>query len=153
MQNRNNINYSSHHDSTSSRKIFKGLYWNTPKWPWSRLKGIATFFFVLLFFLSLCCHRSISVNCGHLTTLSSTAQVHGNTGTQQHRNWTCFLSTKHLSSYFMMRMRLKSNSYRIKSHKSPHAWNHRRKGVTGPTSSLLFLLTPCHSTPPTWLWG
>lgn len=81
----------------------------------------------------------------NLATLSSTVQVHGSMRTHQFCNWTCFFSTKLLSFNFIMQRRVKADSYRIKSHKSPHAWNHRRKGVVGPTSSLLFMLCPCHS--------
>lgn len=131
----------------------KVLGCNNPKQPWSILKGIATFSFFLFFILSLCCQKPVSVNSGHLTTPSSTAQVHGNMGTPQCCNWTGLFSTKHLSFNFIMQRRVKANSYRIKSHKSPHAWNHRRKGVAGPTSSLLFVLSPRHSTPTPWLWG
>lgn len=57
-----------------------------------------------------------------------------------------FFSTKHLSFDFCSAKEGQS-IYRIKSHRSTHACNHRRNGVAGPTSSLFFMLSPCHSIP------
>ena len=101
--------------------------------------------------LSLCCHVPVSMN-------SETASTQQHRGLQQ--GWTkawelrsaaaelVFSAPEISHSILSQKGESKHTLTEQRSHKSPHAWNHRINATAGSSKSLFFMLSPWAHTHP-----